>query len=183
MKNEQTLLLRARQLDKQVLAEIYDLFSPALYRYCYRLLGSASQAEECVAETFARFLQALYKGKGPTQFLKAYLYRTAHNWVVDQYRRQPPPPLPLESDQIPADPSSPHQTAEEHFEQERIRLALFQLTPGQRQVIMLKFLEDWSNEEIAIAIGKPVPAVKALQHRELEALLRVLLTTDEEGRL
>ncbi len=181
MKNEQSLLQQARRLDKQALAEVYDLYSPALYRYCYRLLGSAPQAEDCVAETFARFLQALYQGKGPTQFLKAYLYRTAHNWVVDQYRRQPLPSLPLESAYLPADPSSLHQTAEEHFEQERIRAALFQLTPNQRQVIMLKFLEGWSTEEIAIAISKPVSAVKALQHRALEALRRVLLITDDEG--
>ncbi len=176
--NEQTLLLRARQFDQQSLAEVYDLFSPGLYRYCYRLLGSAPLAEDCVAETFSRFLQALYQGKGPTQFLKAYLYRTAHNWIIDQYRHKASQPIPLENAVVPVEPNSTPQTAESHIEQERVRAALFQLTPGQRQVIMLKFLEEWTNEEISIAIGKPVPAVKALQHRALEALKRVLLTTD-----
>jgi DNA-directed RNA polymerase specialized sigma24 family protein len=50
-----------------------------------RLLGHASLAEDCVAETFARFLKALQKRQGPRDHLQAYLYRIAHNWIVDLY--------------------------------------------------------------------------------------------------
>jgi RNA polymerase sigma-70 factor (ECF subfamily) len=65
------------------------------------------------------------------------------------------------------------------MEQVRVQTALTLLTPEQRQVIMLKFLEDFSNDEIAEALDKPIGAVKSLQHRAL-ASLRRLLFDDEE---
>ncbi len=58
------------------------------------------------------------------------------------------------------------------LEQERVRHLLRRLTPGQRQVLVLRYLEGWSHEEIARALRKPVGAVKALQHRGVRALRR-----------
>jgi RNA polymerase sigma-70 factor (ECF subfamily) len=101
MTSDKELLKSARAFDQQTLAEIYDQYSPKLYRYAIRLLGDDTQAEDCVAETFSRFLNALQQGGGPKEHLQAYLYRIAHNWITDQYRRQSPVPLeqeePLES--------------------------------------------------------------------------------------
>ncbi len=54
------------------------------------------------------------------------------------------------------------------------------LTPEQRQVISLKYLEDWTNEEIARSLNKPVGAVKSLQHRALGSLRRLLLKEEEK---
>jgi RNA polymerase sigma-70 factor (ECF subfamily) len=82
---ETDLIQRARQYDRQALAQIYDLYSPGLYRYAMRLLGDQSLAEDCVSETFSRFLQALRGRKGPQNYLQAYLFRMAHNWIADQY--------------------------------------------------------------------------------------------------
>ena len=62
MDSDKDLLSRARRLQRQALAEVYDRFSPGLYRYARRLLGDADLAEECVAETFSRFLRALHRG-------------------------------------------------------------------------------------------------------------------------
>ncbi len=167
------LLLRAKRFDLQALGEVYDLYNPGLYGYAFRLLGDVSLAEDCVSETFSRFLQALKAGKGPQDYLQAYLYRIAHNWITDHYRRQPPPPLSLEEEQGLSE-SHPEQEAARRQEQEQVRAALQRLTPEQRQVVVLKFIEGWSNETIANAIDKPVGAVKSLQHRALEALRRML---------
>jgi len=167
------LLQRAQSFDRQALAQIYDLYSPGLYRYAMRLLGDASAAEDCVAEAFSRFLQALRRGKGPRDYLQAYLYRIAHNWITDQYRRQPTPPAELEEGF--ADPASgPEESAARRIHQMRLREALRRLTSDQQQVIALKYLDGWENEEIARAIGKPVGAVKSLQHRALSTLQRLL---------
>ena len=65
MHNEQELLRLASQLNTTALAEIYDSYSPGLYRYAMRLLGDVSLAEDCVAETFTRFLQALQEAARP----------------------------------------------------------------------------------------------------------------------
>ena len=170
---------RARQFEQAALGEIYDSFSPGVYRYALRLLGDAGLAEDCVADTFLRYLQALRAGGGPQDHLQAYLYRIAHNWITDQYRRQPLPPLPL-LDELVSKEEDLLQIAMDHIQQTQVRGALGRLTPDQRQVIVLKYLEGWENESVALALEKPAGAVKALQHRAIEALRRMLLPHKEE---
>lgn len=176
MISEQDLLAQARQLDSCALAEIYDLYSPRLYRYAVRLLGDPCLAEDCVAETFSRFLQALRDRRGPNDYLQAYLFRSAHNYVVDYFRRQP---VIQELNEDSPDRESTEQNADAKIRQQRVRAAMLELTSDQQQVIALKFLEGWENEEIAHALKKPIGAVKSLQHRALSHLQKILL--DEEA--
>lgn len=171
---EDDLLHSARQFDLKSLAALYDLYSPRIYRYALRLLGDEVMAEECVSETFSRFLHTLKAGKGPRDHLQAYLFRIAHNWITDQYRRHPPPAMEL-SENLPSDDAARlEDQADRHLQQDQVRAALRQLTPEQRQVIALKYLEGWGHDEIAAVLKKPVGAVKALQHRGLAALSRLL---------
>ena len=85
MKNrpEQAILERAKRFEAQALEEIFDTFSPGIYRYAFRLLGDADLARECMSETFSRFLQAVKREGGPDNYLQAYLYRITHNWFTD----------------------------------------------------------------------------------------------------
>lgn len=170
---EHELLERARQFDVVALGTIYDHYSPALYRYAARVLGNADAAEECVAEVFSRFLHTLKNGGGPRQHLQAYLYRMAHNWITDQWRRAPPITA-LASELLDESHADPAQTLGRAWDHARVRAALAQLTPDQRQVIVLKFIEEWDNAEIAAALNKPIGAIKSLQHRALAALRRAL---------
>ena len=172
MVTDLALLHRARVYDLQALAEIYDLYSPGLYRYAMRLVGDEDLAEDCVSETFNRFLKTVKAGKGPEHHLQAYLYRVAHNWITDHYRCQPSLPLNPDFMSDPAD--DPSRAFAEKAEEERVRNALRLLTPEQRQVIVLKYLENWRNQEVAEAVNKPVGAVKALEHRALRAMERLL---------
>ena len=151
---EQDLLNGARTYDLSILGAIYNHYSPGIYRYAMRLLGDDCLAEDCVAETFSRFLKALRAGQGPQDHLQAYLYRIAHNWITDSYRRQPPPPLDLDDSLQAGDQSLPEAQADAHLEQQQVRLALRSLTPDQRQVITLRFIEGWENEEVATALAK-----------------------------
>lgn len=169
---EQELLTQAGQFDTRALAEIYDLYSPRLYRYAMRLLGDSSAAEDCVSETFSRFLKALRAGKGPRDYLQAYLFRMAHNLVVDHYRRQP---MTEELDDDLPQIENTEETAALNLSQHRMRIALQQLTEDQQQVVTLKFLEGWDNEAVAKALNKPVGAVKSMQHRALAQLKKLLL--------
>jgi RNA polymerase sigma-70 factor, ECF subfamily len=163
------------------LGEIYDCYSPGLVRYATRLLGESELAEECVAETFSRFLKALRKGGGPSDSLQAYLYQTAHHWITDYYRRQPPPTYSLD-ETFASNLDDPAQSAVENIEREQVRAALMRLTPEQREVVVLRYLEGWENPEVAALLDKPVGAIKALQHRALDALRRQVLSHDGEDR-
>ena len=179
MDSDKGLLELARGFDLPALAQIYDVYSPGLVRYATRLLGESDLAEECVAETFSRFLKALYRGDGPREYLKAYLYQVAHHWITDHYRRQPPPTYSLD-DRLASDLADPAQTAIQNIEREQVRAALMRLTAEQREVVVLKYLEGWDNAEVAKLLRKPVGAIKALQHRALDALRRQVLPGTEK---
>lgn len=171
MSDERELLELASQLDTAALAEIYDCHSPGLYRYAVRLLGDPGLAEDCVAETFARFLNSLQRQRGPRDHLQAYLYRIAHNWIVDLYRNHEQT-FEL-NDALPGN-ETPEEDVVRNMRQRQIRRAIRALSPDQQSVISLKYLEDWSNEEIAHLLHKPVGAVKSIQHRALVSLQKLL---------
>ncbi len=100
MNSETRLLEQARCFDLTALGEIYECYSPGVFRYAIRLLGDRAAAEERVAETFSRFLKALHNGGGPKEYLQAYLYQVAHHWITDYYRRQPLPTIPLDKELV-----------------------------------------------------------------------------------
>ncbi|NMC55542.1 MAG: sigma-70 family RNA polymerase sigma factor [Chloroflexi bacterium] len=180
-RSDNAVLQRAHQMDAAALAWIYDEFSPAIFAYAYRLTGDSYLAEECVSETFSRLLQALRAGGGPQDHLKAYLYRIAHNWVTDQYRRAAPAAESLEEENESGsnDEPSTQKRIEEREQKVEIRNALRVLTADQRLVITLRFLEDQTIEQVALALQKPVGAVKALQHRALQTLKKTLPKPDK----
>ena len=179
-KSEEQWLQGARELDEEALASIYDAFSTALYRYAYRLLGEQEVAEDIVAETFYRFLRSIGAGGGPENHLKAYLYRVAHNLIVDRFRRNAPLELSLEhhTKDMHSRIENPEKQVESYHEQIEMRRNLWKLTSDQRQVIFLKYFEGMSNQEVAEVLGKPVGAVKSLQHRGLNALRRLLASNE-----
>ena len=178
VKNEIQLLKLARQYDQQALIEIYDLYSPGLYRYAVRLLNNPDLAEECVAESFSRFLSALRNTGGPKSNLRAYLYRIAHNWITDQFRGHISQEAVDNIDQKADPKSATSQLVDELLEREEVIKAIRDLTPDQRQVVILKFLEGWSNAEVAKSLDKPIGAIKSLQHRALASLRKQLSDND-----
>jgi RNA polymerase sigma-70 factor (ECF subfamily) len=150
-------------------AALYDRYAPELFRYIYHRMGAKTVAEDLTAEVFVR---ALSVKRAPDNW-RAYLYRIAHNLVIDYVRRHPAV-LEALPDTIPDEQSDPLRLAELHDERRRLRRAIARLTPDQQQVIVLKFLEEMSNAEVAVILHKPEGAVKALQHRALDNL-RLLL--------
>jgi RNA polymerase sigma-70 factor (ECF subfamily) len=167
--------------DRQELIGIYEQHNQELYRYAFRLLGERCLAEDCVAEIFSRYLRVVRSGRGPSENIRAYLYRMVHNWATDHYRRHPLPSPELDLE-MHADPeTNPIHVFTKEEERERVRAALMQLPSDQRRVIELRFLEEWSHEAVADALGKSVEATRALQHRALAVLRRILVEKDTLG--
>ena len=181
--SEKKLLAQARRFEQEALELIYDQYSTALYRYAYRQVGNAQMAEDCVAETFARFLNALKQNKGPKKHLRAYLYRIAHNWISDQYRRGAAPTASIEEREDLTDESQPsvEKTVQQTIEAEVIRGYLSELTDEQRQVIVLKHLESLGNAEVAEIMNKNVGSVKALNSRALNNLRKIMNVGDRQN--
>ena len=140
---ERELLQAALRFDQKALAQIYDLYSPELYRYAARFLGDPTVAEDCVADTFSRFLKAIHARRGPKDYLRAYLYRIAHNWVADYYRRAPD--VVELKDTQPQDENSPEQEADLRMRQAQTRKAILQLTPKILIEIINNLLHYWKS--------------------------------------
>lgn len=141
---------------------LYDRFAPELYRYLYHRLGMQTLAEDLTAEVFLRVLRM---ERAPNNW-RAYLYRVAHNLVIDYLRRNPNV-LTAASEHLAAEQNDPVERAEWEEERRYLRRAIARLTPDQQQVIVLKYIEELSISEVAEILGKPEGAVKALQHRAL----------------
>jgi RNA polymerase sigma-70 factor (ECF subfamily) len=127
-------------------------------------------------------LQALKKGGGPSENVRAYLYRVAHNWITDHYRRKDPPTISLDIEIKDDEMVNPSQMVLHEMERDQIRAALLELPAEQQEVIHLRFLEDWPHAEIADMLGKTVEATRALQYRALNSLRQMLLDHDDEVR-
>ena len=179
MVEEQALLRGALKLDEPALSAIFETYYPLLYRYIYHHVRHRATAEDLTADVFSRLLEQLARGRGPRRHLKAWLYRVAHNLVVDHARRQ------VHRDHDPLDEEA---VAAEHAVEMEVHSAILRqqaasalqrITPMQRAVIILKYLEGYTNDEIAPILELSVGAVKALQHRGLASMRRYLAHAGE----
>jgi RNA polymerase sigma-70 factor (ECF subfamily) len=172
--DEAALLDRIRQYDQAALAQVYDDYYDRIYRYVYRFVGQVPAAEDLTANVFLRLLDSVRNGNEPRSNLLAWLYRVAHNLVVDSFRRSPAvEELELTERLEGYEPDLTH-VVEQRLQLERVRLALLDLTPAQQQVIALKFLQGLDSVEVAAILNKSEGAIDALQHRALLALRQAL---------
>lgn len=175
MINEHTLLKRARQSDNAALGKLYDRYAPRIYAYVYRRTGDVHLAEDLTGDVFVRVVQAIHAKQFWHTSFQAWLYRVAHNLVVDHYRRQRAVELELnEQLTTDADDDDPATRSAEALEYGQVRAALVQLTLEQQQVLSLRFGEELTARETAEVMGKNVGAIESLQHRALAALRRIL---------
>jgi RNA polymerase sigma-70 factor (ECF subfamily) len=174
MTNERTLLERAKRYDEAALGKLYDQYAPRIYAYIYRRVGNAHLAEDLTGDVFVRVMQAIQAERFWHTSFQAWLYRIAHNLVVDHYRRQPPA-TELELDErLVAAEDDPISAVTERLSNQRLCAVISRLTPDQQQVLALRFGEEMKAREVAEVMGKSVGAIEALQHRALAALRRVM---------
>jgi RNA polymerase sigma-70 factor, ECF subfamily len=182
--DDRDLIRRLKKLDEAALTETFDTCQRPVYAVAWRLLGDAALAQDCMMDVFSRLLLVLRSGKGPDTHLRAYLIRSAHNRAVDMIKvRQPAVSINELSDELGVEFTSeepdPAITVSAILDAQTVRAALLRLTADQRMVLLMKYFEDLSNEEAASALGKPVGAVKSLQHRALATMRRLLSGTGE----
>jgi len=127
------------------------------------------------SEVFVEAARRVRDFDGGGAAFAGWLFTIARHDLLDRsraQRRRVVEPVPEPPDLVIS--PDPADDVLERLDAERVRGALERLTEDQREVIVLKFAAGLSNEETAVATGKPIGAVKSLQHRGLAALKRVL---------
>jgi RNA polymerase sigma-70 factor, ECF subfamily len=172
-----TLLNAARKMNRDALVDVFDRYAPALYNYALRLCSDVVTADHIVGDVFAKLLENLSAGKGPSTNLRSYLYEMAYHLVIDnaRYSRRR---APIEVvDFIYSDAGSTPAIVENLVLVDILQRAIRNdLTEDQRHVIILRFLEGFSLKETAAILGKEVGNVKVIQSRAIGVLRRCLST-------
>lgn len=172
LQSDHDLLVRVQANQPDALTQVYDRFAPGIYAYIYRQVGVKQLAEDLTSDVFVQALSALRKDRFAHTTLVGWLYRTAHNRVIDHYRRERKKIVPLE-EWMP-DATDVAADAARKLEQDWMRRALKFLTAEQQQVLTLRFGEEMSAPDVARVMNKDENAVRALQHRALAALRRLM---------
>lgn len=175
--SEAELLERAARLDETALSQLYDRYELKIYNYIYRRTSNQTLAEDLTAQVFLRMLEAIHNDKTWHSSFSGWLYRIAHNLVIDHYRmRDRQKQVSIDDAPVMPDPgNNPVKAAEIALDAEYLRSAIRRLTDDQAQVITLRFLEGYSFNEIAGMMDKTEGAVKALQHRAVSTLRQLMV--------
>jgi RNA polymerase sigma-70 factor, ECF subfamily len=173
------LVAKASRGDARAFAKLYDAYADRVYGFVRQRVRDARDAEEIVETVFLKAWQALsgYEERGLP--FSAWLFRIARNAVIDEVRRSDRVPVTAEMAEAESMPDGPQvdATVLANLDGERVRVTIARLTEEQAAVVTMRFLWDVSLRDTASALDRTEGAVKALQHRALRALAKLL---DEE---
>jgi len=180
--DEKSVVQRAKQNDPNAFAELYEEYFDKIYRYIAIKIGDKAEAEDMTQQVFLKALQSISTFKWKGFPFSAWLYRIAHNQVVDYIRKNKKRPDTLFDEMQVSDRTgvSPEMMAERNIDIEQVMSATRQLTESQREVISLRFTSELPTAEVAKIMGKSQGAVKALQHSAIVALRKALLAGNDE---
>ena len=185
MQDEESLVRRAQQRDTEAFAQLYETNFDKIYRYVVLKIGNKTEAEDMTQQVFLKALQSISSFRWRGRPFSAWLFRIAHNQIVDYLRkktRQATMPL----DKAPAiaisSNSNPQLAVERKLDIEQLISATRQLTKAQQEVISLRFAGELSIAQAALAMGKSQGAVKALQHSAIVALRKTLVTVEDNEK-
>jgi RNA polymerase sigma-70 factor (ECF subfamily) len=174
--DEATLVQRAVAGDADAFGELYSLHMDAIYRYIYYRVEDADDADDLTEQVFLNAWEALPGYEQRKYPFTSWLYRIAHNVVVDYHRRHKPTtplPPPETVDWAEEQPTSLERVIEAE-ETSALATAIARLSEEQQQVIILRFIQGLKYAEVALIVGKSESACRVIQHRALTALSRLL---------
>ncbi len=172
------LVKRAQDGDTQAFGNIYDELVKPVYRYIFYRVAE-NIAEDLTEETFLKVWQNLKKYKKTKHPFSSWVFRIAHNLVVDYYRKNH---VTNEiSEELPdtQESNNPEHKVNIKLTQIRLKKVIRHLPDNYKEVIILKYVNDFNNKEISDTIGKSEATVRTIQFRALKKL-RAMLSEEEE---
>ena len=175
MKDQEKIIARARRGDADAFEQLVVAYRNQVFRLALRMCGSEADADEVAQEAFLSAWRALPNFRGESQF-STWPYQLTTHAAIDLMRREK---RQIAADDITevsvADPApSPQQQAEQSEQREIVRNAILQLAPEQREVVVLRFMEELSYEEIGAVLKLPSGTVKSRLNRAKAQLKEIL---------
>ncbi len=166
----------AERSNEAKLASLYEEYYGKIAHYAYVRIGNKTEAEDIAGEVFLRALDSLksYKERGIP--MQAWLFRIAHNLVVDHLRKMTKQKtVPIDTVQVETD-ADPVTVVETNIELTRVTKAMEELTGEQREVLELRFFGGLTSKETGSILNKGDGAVREMQRAGIEKLRKLLVT-------
>jgi RNA polymerase sigma-70 factor (ECF subfamily) len=166
--------MRNQEAHENQLISLYQEYYNKVARYAYVRIGDRTEAEDLASEVFLKALDSLktYQERGLP--MQAWIFKIAHNLVVDYLRKvSQRKTVPIDTVEI-NDDVDPVAAAENNLEIRRVNQAMQSLTEDQREVVRLRFFGGLTSQEVGNVLNKSDGAVREMQRAALEKL-RIIL--------
>ncbi|MCH7482189.1 MAG: sigma-70 family RNA polymerase sigma factor [Chloroflexi bacterium] len=164
--------------DTQTLTVLYEELYDRIARYVTARTGNRDVGEDLAGEVFVRAVESIGSFRERGVPVEAWLFRIAHNLVVDHYRRSARRPIvPIDDAMGLAGSADTAGEVEQRLAMERVAQMMQRLNPAQQEVISLRFSGELSAEEAGAVMGRTPGAIRELQRTALKAL-RALMGPD-----
>ena len=175
MQDEGSLVRRAQQHDQEALTQLYEENFDRIYRYVVLKIGDRMEAEDITQRVFLKALQSISSFRWKGVPFSAWLYRIAHNQIVDYLRKKTKRATVPLNESLTSGTGDPGAAAELNMDIESLASATRKLTKAQQEVISLRFAGGLPIAQVAGVMGKSEGAVKALQHSAILSLRKVMV--------
>jgi RNA polymerase sigma-70 factor, ECF subfamily len=177
--SEDYLVQQAIKRDRKAFSALYDCCIDKVYRHVYYRVSNQTDAEDITQEVFARAWKAIDKYRQTGAPFTAWLTSIAGNLIIDFYRKKQKGVMMLDQvlkETILNEDSDPAESAETTIDSALVKEAVLKLKGDKQKVIMMRFIDGLSYEEIAAAMGKSANSVRVIQFRALSDMKRLLKT-------
>jgi len=154
--------------DIEEYGELVGRYRDRYARFAARMLGSADAAEDAVQDAFIRAFEQLQQCRDPDNFA-GWFFLILRNRCLAERRRTARTGSSTDAAAVPA-PEQADGPVVQQEQRRALQQALLELTPEQREVFVLKHVEDLSYEEIAGRLGASIPSLKMRMHRAYDRL-------------
>lgn len=156
---------------KQEFSEIYDKYIGKIYRFIYLKVSSEAVAQDLTSETFLRCWKSFQKKRSDIENVSAFLYRIAHNLIVDHYKkREKEPSISTEDRQIADKQVGLESKAILSSDMDTVRAVLANLNNDYQNIIIWHYLDEFSVKEISLIMNKSEDTTRVTLHRALKSL-------------
>lgn len=171
---EKDIIEKAIKGEASAFGLLYDKYQPQIYRFIYLRVGHREEAEDLTHQVFLKTWGNISRYDFRGFPFSSWLYQIARNQVIDYYRTKKVN-ITLESIvELKIENPSYSSVMDDNSDIEKVKKAIYQLNPQQQDVIILRFIEDFSLQETASVLDKTETAVKLLQHRAIKNLKKIL---------
>ena len=167
---DEVTLINLARTDPDAFGVLYERYVDRIYNYVFFRVGTSTDAEDLTSKVFFRALTNIGSYKHMGLPFSAWIYRIAHNLVANYHRdRMRGREISIENLSLPdmGRHAAPEQKMAQLQEHEFLLRVINDLSPQKRELVLLKFVQNLSNEEISYIFGKSEGAIKSLYHRTL----------------